>query len=436
MNNQPYSLAINELGDNNPTNRDSILPVSCLHYCPPSMGSWGIIRVGLMVPEAVMLFVSPNGCGRHGAIAGKQLGFKKRLFFLHINEIDLVTGQHVENVYQAVDEIMAEIKPRPKAILICATCLDDLLGSDYESIAAILEKKYGIPIRACHMDPIATDTKTPPALTIQRSVYDFLAPTEQKDNAVNIIGNFAPIEADSDFYEIMSAAGIEKVNHVMACTKLEEFQLMSQAKLNVLIKPLGRLAVEHMRKKLGIPYCSAPLAYGLESISNNYNIIENFLDTKLDIAKYRTEAEKTIKYYQNKLGHLTVAVGTTANARPFELSRALIEYGFRVPYIFADDIISIDAEHIEWLKMHAPTTRVYTNVHPTMADFLKKGLKVDLAVGMDAGYFCSGVHTAVLSPDTQAYGYRAIRTLFQEMLAAVNSSQSHREQMYSSGMVI
>ncbi|MEA1961470.1 MAG: nitrogenase component 1 [Bacillota bacterium] len=436
MNSQPYSLAINELGDNDSGTRESILPVSCLHYCPPSVGSWGIIRVGLMVPESVMLFVSPNGCGRHGAIAGKQLGFKKRLFFLHVNEIDLVTGAHVENVYRAVDEIMEQIKPRPKAMLICATCMDDLLGSDYESIAYILERKHGIPIRACHMDPIAMDGKTPPQLTIQRAVYDFLSLAQNKDNAINIIGNFAPVDSGSDLYEIMSAAGIDKVNHVMACAKLEEFYLMSQARLNVLIKPLGRLAAEHMQYKLGIPYCYAPVSYGLESITYNYSILERHLDSKLPIADYLAEAEDTIAYYQAELGHLTVAVGSTANGRPFELSRALIEYGFRVPYIFADDIISIDEEHIEWLKKHAPATRVYTNVHPTMADFLKKGLKVDLAVGMDAGYFCSGARTAVLSLDTQAYGYRAIRTLFSEMLTALNSSQSHREQMYASGMVI
>ncbi len=436
MNSEAFHLSVSELGDTASHWQRKVMPPNCLHYCPPSSGGWGIIRVGLLVPESAMLFVSPAGCGRHGAVAGIQLGFKKRLSFLYLDEMDVVTGQHMENIPQAVAEILATTRPRPKAMLICATCIDDLLGSDYDGLARQLEAEQGIPVRICHMDPIAMDGKTPPTFTVQETIYDFLQPSSEKEQAVNIIGNFAPIDAESEFYEVLAAAGVSEVRHIAACAGLEEFQLMSRATHNLLIKPDGRLAVRQMEEKLGIPYCFAPVAYGLDTIAQTYRTLEEFLGVELCPERYREEAQEAIRSYQHALGPLSVAVGSTANASPFELARALTEYGFRVRYIFADLILDFDLEHVEWIKCHTPDIKVFTNVHPTMVDFLNQGLTADLAVGFDAGYFCSGAKTVPLSLDSQPYGYQGVLTLFREILRALENPQSHREQMYASGMVI
>ncbi|MBT9165808.1 MAG: Light-independent protochlorophyllide reductase subunit B [Chloroflexi bacterium] len=436
MSSNAFYLPISEVGGVGSHWQRKVMPSNCLHYCPPSAGGWGIIRVGLLVPESVMLFVSPAGCGRHGAIAGIQLGFKKRLFLLYLGEVDIVTGQHMERIPQAVADILATAQRRPKALLICATCVDALLGSDYDGLTRQLEAEHKIPVRICHMDPIAMDGKTPPPLTVQEAVYSFLQPSRQKEPAVNIIGNFAPIDAESEFYDVMADAGIGAVRHIAACSSLEEFQLMSRSTHNVLIKQGGRLAVRQMQERLGIPFCFAPVAYGLETIAQTYHTLGEFLGVELCTERYREEAEEAINSYQSALGPLSVAVGSTANASPFELARALTEYGFRVRYVFADLILDFDVEHVEWLKHHTPDVEVFTNVHPTMVDFLNCGLTADLAVGFDAGYFCSGAKTVPLTLDSQPYGYRGVISLLREMLNAFEHPSNHREQMYASGMVI
>lgn len=436
MNSKAFHLSISEIGDTGSHWQRRVMPPNCLHYCPASAGGWGIIRVGLLVPESVMLFVSPAGCGRHGAIAGIQLGFKNRLFLLYMDEMDIVTGQYMEKIPQAVVEILTAARPQPKAMLICATCIDDLLGSDYDGLARQLEAKHRIPVRICHMDPIAMDGKTPPPFTVQQAIYDFLDRPSEKEHAVNIIGNFAPIDDESEFYKVMAAAGFSKVRHIAACATLEEFRMMSRATHNVLIKPGGRLAVQQMEEKLGIPYCFTQIAYGLESIAQTYRTLGEFLGVKLRIERYREEAEESVKSYRRLLGPLTVSVGSTANASPFELARALTEYDFRVRYIFADLILDSDLEYVEWLKHHNPDIKVFTNVHPTMVNFIGQELTVDLAVGFDAGYFCLGAKTVPLSLDKQPFGYRGVTYLFREMLKALENPQNHREQMYASGMVI
>ncbi|MCL0074153.1 nitrogenase component 1 [Dehalococcoidia bacterium] len=436
MNSKAFYMSIGELGNGASHWQRKVIPPNCLHYCPPSAGGWGIMRVGLLVPESILLFVSPVGCPRHVAIAGIQLGFKKRLFLLHLDEMDIVTGQHMERIPQAAAEILAASQPRPKAMLIGATCIDALLGSDYDGLAQELEAKYRIPVRICRMFPIEMDGKTPPQLTVQETIYDFLPPSREKECAINIIGSFAPIDAESEFYEVMTAAGVREVRHIAACTSLEEFQMMSRASHNLLIKPGGRLAVRRMEERLGIPSCFAPVAYGLKTIAQTYRTIGEFLGVKLRTERYHEETQEAIKFYQDRMGPLRVAVGSATNASPFELARALTEYGFRVPYIFADLILDFDMQHVEWLKYHAPDIKVFTNVHPSMVDFLNLKLTVDLAVGFDAGYFCSGARTVPLTLDSQPYGYRGALTLFREMLQALENPQNHRGQMYASGMVI
>ncbi|MBU1053849.1 MAG: nitrogenase component 1 [Proteobacteria bacterium] len=436
MNSNVFHLSIDEIKNTKTQWQHRLVPPNHLHYCPASAGGWGIIRVGLLVPESVMLFVSPAGCGRHGAIAGIQLGFKKPLFLLHVSEMDIITGKHMEMIPRAVDEIMATVRPSPNAMLICATCIDDLLGSDYDGLTQQLESRYGIPVRICHMNPPVMDTKKPPTFTVQQTVYDFLERSNFKERALNIIGSFAPIDAESEFYKVMADAGFTKVRHVAACKTMEEFRSMSKSTHNLLIKPGGYLAAELMKEKLQIPYCITPVTYSFNSIAQTYSALEKFLGVKLSTDWYCEEAWDTVKSYKKTLGALTVAVGSTANASPFELARALTEYGFHVPYIFADLLLVSDDEHIDWLKIYNPNVKIFTNNHPTMANLIKDKLTVDLTVGFDAGYFCSGAKTVPLGLEKQPYGYQGIIYLFREMVKALENPRNHKEQMYASGMVI
>ncbi len=435
MTTEIFSRSISDLGATGAHWQSKITPPDVLQYLPPMTGCWSVFRMTLQVPESLMLFVSPGGCARHSGVSGMLHGYHRRSYYLQVEDVDVVTGEYMEKIPEAVDEMLATARPRPKAVLIWATCIDDLLGSDYERLVCDLEGKHSIPFRVVHMDPTARDGKTPPLLTAQRAIYDFLERSSEKDPAVNIVGSFAPVDAESEFYGVMAQAGVSKVNHVAACATLDEFRLMSRARHNLLVRPDGRLAVQHMGKKLGIPFCFAPAAYGIETISSTYRRLEECLGVELSTDAYREEAEDAVRSYQRTLGNLSVAVGSTANAGAFELARALIEYGFSVRYVFANQFLDFDLEHIEWLKHHAPKLRVFTNTHPSMVNYLDRGLDVDLAIGFDAGYFCSGAKNAPLSPGTQPYGYRAVTRLFREMAQAVESPRRHREQMYASGMV-
>ena len=50
-----------------------------LHYSSHGHGDWGVVRIGMLLPESVQLFVCPSACGRHGAIGAMHQGLKDRL---------------------------------------------------------------------------------------------------------------------------------------------------------------------------------------------------------------------------------------------------------------------------------------------------------------------------------------------------------------------
>ena len=77
-----YHLTVAELDPNAPDQgtRGKVVSGPCLHYSAPSAGGWGIVRTALLVPESVLLFVAPHGCGRHGSVSSVQLGLRRRIY--------------------------------------------------------------------------------------------------------------------------------------------------------------------------------------------------------------------------------------------------------------------------------------------------------------------------------------------------------------------
>ena len=95
-----------------------------LHYSSPGHGDWGVVRIGMLLPESVQLFVCPSACGRHGAIGAMRQGLKDRLFYLYVDQKDIVDG-YDDLIPHAVEEVLAVLKKRPRAFYIFVSCLEN-----------------------------------------------------------------------------------------------------------------------------------------------------------------------------------------------------------------------------------------------------------------------------------------------------------------------
>lgn len=411
-----------------------------LHYDAPSKGDYGMCRMGLMVPESIELFVGPSACGRHGALGAIKNGYKDRIFYLYIDQSDIIKGyDHL--IGDAVEKVLNAVKKTPKAIIMIFTCLDDLIGTDHTALKEELTARFpGIVFQSSHMNPIKTNTKEPPAQAIQRDIYRTIATddanlgidsrTIPKDPFVNILGAYEALPESCELYQLAD------LRHVADYTEFSAFKAMAKSCLNLVLTPLGRLAASDMEKTFGIPSLEIPVSYDLNEIEENYRRIADTLAIALpDFSSLRTETEQVIQETRAMLGDLPVIVDSTATYHPFGMAKALLSYGFHVVRIEAEDVISSDQSHMEWIQKHYPDMEFY-KPDSHKAVLFDHRLEESLAIGIQAAYMANSRYITDLFADLQMFGYDGVISLMKRMQTAYQNPRNLKELIEEYGLVV
>lgn len=412
-----------------------------LHYDAPSKGDYGICRMGLMVPESIELFVGPSACGRHGALGAIKNGYKDRIFYLYLDQSDIVNGyDHL--IGDSIERILKKLEKKPRAIIMIFTCIDDLIGTDHAALKDELTDRFpGIVFQSSHMNPIKTNTKEPPALAIQRDVYRTIGTYLKnigkelhdipKDKCINILGAYEPLPETNELRSIAT------LRHAADYDSFDEFTEMSKSRLNLVLNPLGKLAAQEMEQTFDIPYIEVPVTYDLDEIANDYRKIESAIGEKMSSGPdaYRKEAEHAIKKALNHIGNIPVIVDSSATSQPFGMAMSLLKYGFNVIRVEAEAVTESDKPHMEWLQEHHPEVEFYRpDAHSAV--LFDHRLKESLAIGIQAAYMADSMYIADIFSDLQMFGYDGVISLMQRMEEAFNTPRNLRQLINEYGLVI
>lgn len=416
----------------------SSMCASSLHYCSPAHGGWGIVRVGMLIPESYQLFVCPFACGRHGALGAIQQGNKKRLSYLFIDEADIISGSYEDLIFDAVGELLDSLTKKPKVILIGVSCLDDLLGTDHESLLSRLKEAYPLDFQMLQMNPISSDSKNPPGINVQRKIYSLIKTTENKIDEINLIGNYVMLEKNNELYEILKDMGISKVKHITECAGYEEFQEMGNSKYNLVLRPEARRAAEDMKINNNIDYSFMPITYDLEEIKKNYETIRNMIGSNkiLDLRKYEENAVLEIEKANELIGDIPISIGNSAVCRPFNLAKALIQYGFRVDSIYHEGLSEFEKESYNWLLENAPNIQIYhAQNHRMILRDSEKNNEI-LAIGYNAAYMTNSKYVVDLVFDERMFGFNGVCLLMNKMVKAYLEPKDVKELIEGYGLVV
>jgi nitrogenase molybdenum-cofactor synthesis protein NifE len=432
MSKEPFGIPICDLYGTSTHWRRKIMPDDALHFMPPHGGGWGIVRTALELPESVVLMAAPPVCARNTGLRELHLNYKDRFFFLDIGDNNFANGSFEKLILKAVDEIMDHLDNRPEVFLFCQTCIDDIIGSDYQYLQQQVEQKYKIRSASLHLKPTTAEGRMPSGLLSQLSIFNMIKPVKYSDSGINILGSALPISPESEFNSVVKVAGLGPLRHVTTCKTVKEFDLMSASSWNILLRPSARLVIGDMYKKFGIPHISLPGAYSIHNVDKNYTQLETFFGRKLETSLYREECKDFISDNISEFRGTTAAVGGSVYTGAFELARALVEYGFDVRYIFANVVTDFDTEHLQWLKDQKQDIMLYPSSHTSMTEFHNLNKRVDIAFGYEAGYFCSEAPTVAMLPDYTDFGYRGIQSLIKEIQNTLGNPRPHMESMYES----
>ena len=384
-----------------------------LAFNSPGAQGYGVKRAGLSIPGSVMLLVSPACCGRNTTILTEYEEYRNRFFFLTLDETDIVTGRHLKKIPQAVGEVYECLETKPSVVMICITCVDALLGTDMERVCKKAEDQVHIPVLPCYMYALTREGRKPPMVHVRQSIYSLLKRGKVRQDMVNILGNFDHLEDDCELYPILKSLGVRKINEIARCRDFEEYMEMGNANFNIVLNPEARYAAADLQKRLKMPSIELTRVYRIEKIRKQYSLFGGALGVSIDDSAYYEETRKQIEKFQSKYKNLTFSVGEGCNANAFELSLALLQYGFSVAEIFADPL-ETDFVYLKKIAALSPDTRIYSNLEPTMIYYDSFDSKVDIVVGKDAGYYYPQAAKVEWSQDIQPFGYAGLRHFFAE----------------------
>ena len=389
-----------------------------LAFNSPGAEGFGVKRAGLAVTGSIMLIVAPGCCGRNTSMISSMKEYNNRFFYLCMDETDIVTGRHLKKIPKAVASICESLEKKPSAVMICITCVDALLGTDMERVCRKAEEKAGLPVRPCYMYALTREGRKPPMVHVRQSLYSLLEPGHKKGNVVNLLGYFSPLVDDCELYTLLQEAGVKTIHEISRCEDFEEYKKMSEANFNLVLHPEARFAAEDFHDRLKIPFIELRRLYQIDKIGSQYQAFGAALGIEFHAEEQKKQAQEAIESFRKVCPDPVFAVGECANADPFELSLALVKYGFKVAEIYGT-ITGENFIYIRQLKKLSPQTKIFSNMEPTMLYYDSAESGVTLTIGKDACYYHPNTKGIHWNEERQPFGYAGVRRLFEALELAV-----------------
>lgn len=379
-----------------------------LSYNSPGAQGFGVKRAGLVIPESVMLVIAPACCGRNTTILADEGGYSHRMFFLQMDESDIVTGRHLTDIPEAIREILEVCEEKPKVVVLCITCIDALLGTDLERVCRKAEAYIGgdVKVVPSYMYALTREGKNPPMVAIRETIYSLLEKEPKKMHQVNLLGNFTHLQDDCELYDLLGQIGITKALEVGRMGTLEEYQEMGASNFNLILNPESRKAAFALEERLGMPYAELTRLYQLDRIRRQYELFAAALGVQFDLEEYHQEAEAAVSKMKEICFGKSFAVGQVVNGNPVEMALALLRMGLEVKSVFAA-ISEEDFPYLREIAEYAPDLRIYSTLSPTMMNY-DGDQKVDISIGTDAAFYYPKSVNVKWNEEVQPFGYRGL----------------------------
>jgi len=432
---EPRFVTVSELADKPQGGGSRPLLGGCrLHYNGPGSTGFGVKRTAMLLPESAMLMVSPMGCGRSGSVVAEKFGFADRMFYLNLDDRSVASGAYLERIPEAVKTIAG--LGTFKAVLICMTCIDALTGTDLEGIGRSAARAAGIRVATTFMDPIVRDGRFGPMVQVRQAIAGCFEGGEPQPGAVNVLGTFAPVPAQSELAQVLRGAGIDSVRTAAGCRTFGELEQMGRSRCNLVIHHQAAACGEDLEKRLGMPFIRLLTAFGPEQIAADYARLGAFLGAQLRTDRYAESARRALERFSADFSGKRIAVGEAVCGSPFDIAAALVSAGIRVPFVFRDMVLPSDGAAIRRLRALAPDTPVYSGVDPGTFTASRSLPQADMALGLDAGYFLKNAVSVAWPFEETHFGFDALVSLLALLRRGFEAPETHRAQMRGSYLTV
>lgn len=406
-----------------------------LEFNPPVHGTWNIVHIGMLLPEAQQIYVCAVNCMRGVVLTAAEMNASERFSFVLLEERDLLTGQVEEVTIEGVTDVLHKLPALPPAVLLFTVCVHHFLGCDLNRIYRELGRRFpSVTFLRCCMDPIMQKGGLSPDQKLRKAMYDPLQPLPVRRGAVALLGGNFPLEEDCDLKRLLSAGGVT-LKELPGCASYGEYLSMGEAELYLAVAPNGRYGAEQTAKRLGRPFLYLPATFDFAGLRRELTALAEALGLPLpDLGVEEARTEEALGRAHALIGSTPIAIDCTVHPRPLGLALLLLEHGFSVDTVYLDGVSREEEGAFRTLQERYPTLTLKATIQPAMR-VLPRGTRPNaLAVGQKAAWFEGTGHFVNLVEGGGLWGFQGIRSMAALLEDAFRTEKDTRDLVPRKGL--
>ena len=409
-----------------------------LEFNSPAHGNWNIVHTGMLMPEAIQIYVCADNCMRGVVLTAAEMNAEDRFSFVTVEEENLLNGNLEDVTIEGVTDVLNKLEEKPKAVLLFTVCLHHFLGCDLDRVYEELGIRFPeIVFVRCFMDPIMQKHGLTPDQKLRKAMYDPLITKEPDPLTVTLVGSDFALDESSDIKRLLRSTG-HTLREFPACKTWEEYQQLGAAETFISCYPPAKYGADMLAERLNRTHLYLPGCFDYEEIKEEIrNLIKELQagwsreDTSntecADITSEEIEAfyqrevtlcEDSINHAKSIIGDTPVVLDYLYHPRPLGLAKLLLEHGFHVTTVYLDSISPEEKPAFDWLKLHHPDLELRATIQTKMR-VLPRGTEGKvLAIGQKAAWFSGSRNFVNMVQGGGLWGFDGIRRTMELMTEA------------------
>jgi len=409
-----------------------------LEFNSPAHGNWNIVHTGMLMPEAIQIYVCADNCMRGVVLTAAEMNAADRFSFVTVEEENLLNGNLEDVTIEGVTDVLNKLEKKPKAVLLFTVCLHHFLGCDLDRVYEELGTRFPeIVFVRCFMDPIMQKHGLTPDQKLRKAMYDPLITKEPDPLTVTLVGSDFVLDESSDIKRLLRSTG-HTLRELPACKTWAEYQQLGSAEIFVSCYPPAKYGAAMLTERLNRTHLYLPGCFDYEEIKEEIrNLIkelqagwsrEDTSNTKCaEITSEEIEAfyQREITLCEDSINHAKSIIGGTPvvldylyHPRPLGLAKLLLEHGFHVTTVYLDSISPEEKPAFDWLKLHHPDLELRATIQTKMR-VLPRGTEGKvLAIGQKAAWFSGSRNFVNMVQGGGLWGFDGIRKTMELMTEA------------------
>lgn len=409
-----------------------------LEFNSPAHGNWNIVHTGMLMPEAIQIYVCADNCMRGVVLTAAEMNAADRFSFVTVEEENLLNGNLEDVTIEGVTDVLNKLEKKPKAVLLFTVCLHHFLGCDLDRVYEELGTRFPeIVFVRCFMDPIMQKHGLTPDQKLRKAMYDPLITKEPDSLTVTLVGSDFVLDESSDIKRLLRSTG-HTLRELPACKTWAEYQQLGSAEIFVSCYPPAKYGAAMLAERLNRTHLYLPGCFDYGEIKEEIrNLIkelqagwsrEDTSNTKCaDITSEEIEAfcQREITLCEDSINHAKSIIGGTPvvldylyHPRPLGLAKLLLEHGFHVTTVYLDSISPEEKPAFDWLKLHHPDLELRATIQTKMR-VLPRGTEGKvLAIGQKAAWFSGSRNFVNMVQGGGLWGFDGIRRTMELMTEA------------------